>query len=366
MEDMSFTIDNYLKAKELGLPGAGKKASKNTLRNYRYSLEKAVELGGKPLEEFTPQDVETLLEQIAERSYSSSLSNQMLTACRMFFRWGTATGRFKGVNPFEQTVADTSEGVVLPKVLPLDKVEAMIDLFPVIARERAFRLRGDARGEIGGKYQLIAMLMYTAGLRASEAIGLRKKNIATDECALRLVGKGKRERYVPLRSDVCKRVKEAANGLEPNDYLFTRHDPGGRAFVEHTRPVSRNTFDSYFYEAAERVGLDPNEVTPHMLRHTFATHALEKTKRLEVVQDLLGHTTPMTTRIYAKVKPEALRTEYDKLWNTNGNGREEEAVDASPTESANGTEGATGDAPKTSRTRVRTARRRNPIRLVRR
>lgn len=357
MEDMSFTVDNFLKAKEMGLPGTGKKASKGTIRNYRYALEKAEELVGKPVVEFTHRDVETMLERIAEHEYSSSLTNQILTVSRMLFRWGAATGRFEGASPFEQTTSNGSDGVELPKVLPLEKIEAMIELFPVIASERAYRLRGNAQTTVGEKYQMIALLMYTAGLRASEAIGLRKRSI-TDDCALRLIGKGKRERYIPLRKDVCDRLMKMAEGLGPNDYVFGRHDPGAKAFVGHTRPISRNTFDSYFYEAAERVGLDPNEVTPHMLRHTFATHALEKTKRLEVVQDLLGHVTPMTTRIYAKVKPEALRSEYNKLW-------DDDTKFAATPDAPSTTDGAvSGVAKKISRTRAKRIHRR-PVRLVR-
>ncbi|WP_342629019.1 tyrosine recombinase [Nguyenibacter vanlangensis] len=144
-------------------------------------------------------------------------------------------------------------------------------------------------------------ILYASGLRISELLALRVRGLAGDARMLLVSGKGGRERLVPLSAG----ARRAADALIAHDrelrspYLFPGRTPG--------TPLTRQGFDGILRETALRAGLDPARVSPHVLRHSFATHMLARGADLRALQVLLGHADIATTQIYTHVLAERLR-----------------------------------------------------------
>jgi integrase/recombinase XerD len=197
--------------------------------------------------------------------------------------------------------ADPSEGVVRPKVprtlprpLTVDEVASLLavpnDAQPAGLRDRA-----------------ILEVLYGAGVRISELVGLDVDDVDLDEGSVKVMGKGSKERVVPLGrfatravSNYLTRARPALAGQKSAAALFL-NQRGGR--------LTRQGADRVLHIAAAGAGMK-KRVTPHMLRHSFATHLLEGGADVRVVQELLGHASLATTQIYTLVTGQRLREEY--------------------------------------------------------
>lgn len=290
-----FTIEGFLEAKELGGRNAGSRAASDaTLTAYEARLGLIERLAGKPLREMGEKDVDGVLRKLA-RNYSASTRNMTVTVGRQAFAWAIACGYYDGNNPFLNVGASKREEA-LPTIIPMDDVERIL--------ERVADVVGEPVKE---KYQLAFVVQATSGVRISEVLGLRAMDLADGGVMVR--GKGSKSRYVPLRPDVAERLRAYVAGRPLDAFVF--QSDGRRS---QSGAMSVSSFTRVFKRAVEAAGLDPNAITPHVLRHTFATHALRQTGRLEVVQDLLGHADPKTTRIYAKLTKDDLDTAYKNIW----------------------------------------------------
>ncbi len=157
--------------------------------------------------------------------------------------------------------------------------------------------------------QNLIRFLYGTGLRISEALSLRGEHLLFEggkPLAIRVVGKGNKERLVPL-SPLAQRV---VRGLKPppQGFLFTFQEGRRRGFPPSARWVERK-----FRALALKAGLDPRRLTPHKLRHAYATHLVEQGVSLDAVKDLLGHASIATTQIYLHATPERLRKAVEKL-----------------------------------------------------
>ena len=157
----------------------------------------------------------------------------------------------------------------------------------------------------------ILELMYATGLRISEVISLEFKNIDYDECIIRVMGKGSKERIVPVNDYAIKYLKEYIDNYRPelvkneiNNYIFLNN---------HGRMLTRQGIFKMIknYAALKNI---KKTIGPHTLRHTFATHLLENGADLRVIQELLGHSDISTTQIYTHLTKEALHNEYKKYF----------------------------------------------------
>lgn len=143
-------------------------------------------------------------------------------------------------------------------------------------------------------------LLYGAGLRVSELVGMKKSDIKWDEKILNIRGKGSKERIVPIHAAALKAVKQylALNKSE-SPYLFPAKEKGGH--------MSRQAFFKKIKETALNAGLDPSKVSPHVLRHSFASHLLAKDVDLRTLQEMLGHADITTTEIYTHIQDDRLK-----------------------------------------------------------
>ena len=141
------------------------------------------------------------------------------------------------------------------------------------------------------KYRLIAEILHKTGLRISELLDLRVEDIDYEKNKALVRGKGKKERIIYLSQELCEKMKNYARGKE------------GRLF-----PVTAGAVQAYFRRVSRKAGLGRN-VTPHMLRHTFATRLLELGMDIRLIKEILGHSDISTTQIYTKVTEKSLEKE---------------------------------------------------------
>ncbi|WP_025886334.1 tyrosine recombinase [Asaia prunellae] len=220
---------------------------------------------------------------------SSRTTARRLSCLRQFYRFAVREG---------WCVSDPTEGVAmprhqtaLPRLLSQDQVTALI--------EQGCTGHDEPRRDVVSRAAL--ELLYTTGLRISELLALPGRVFVRDAPMVLIRGKGGRERLIP----VSRGAREAALALLHHDrdldspYLFPGRQP--------SRPLTRQGFDKILYQVALRAGIDPDMVSPHVLRHSFATHLLERGADLRALQMLLGHADIATTQIYTHVMQERLR-----------------------------------------------------------
>lgn len=256
-------------------------------------------LAARKIEAATADHVRAYLEVLAADGLAPTSRARKLSAIRQFFRFLLS----EGVRTDDPTSAIDSprRGRPLPKVLSLAEVEALIGTAKeacASAPEGAPRRRA---------YRLNALLetLYASGLRVSELVALPRNVLAVDDRVMTIKGKGERERLVPL-NDAAREALRAYLALLAEDprlkaspFLFPTGD-GGQA-------MTRQRFGQELKALARAAGLDPARVSPHVLRHAFASHLLERGADLRTVQQLLGHADISTTQIYTHVIEERLR-----------------------------------------------------------
>ena len=152
-------------------------------------------------------------------------------------------------------------------------------------------------------------LLYGAGLRVSEAVGLGKTDVDLDQRLVRATGKGDKERVVPLGRPAAEALRRYLARGRP--HLDRRHRP--ELFL-NAQGGALTRAGAFFVlkRLAEKAGLEPERVHPHLLRHSFATHLLEGGADLRTIQELLGHSSLSTTQLYSHVDGKRLRRVYDR------------------------------------------------------
>ena len=182
----------------------------------------------------------------------------------------------------------------LPTVLSFEEVESLLEQ-PDLSKPSGIRDRA------------MLEVMYATGLRVSELLTIEKKNLSIEKKQIRIFGKGAKERYVPISTFaleyLIKYINEVRNEspYRNSKYIFINKEG---------KPLSRQAFWQIIKNYASKAGIIEN-VTPHTLRHCFATHLLENGADLRSVQEMLGHSDISTTQIYTHVSSKRIRSAYD-------------------------------------------------------
>jgi integrase/recombinase XerD len=277
-------------------------AAANTLDAYRRDLEDyagyLASVGASP-ETADAGLLRGFLESISERGLSPASGARRLSAVRQFhkFLYG------EGYAPQDPTasLSGPRKPRPLPKTLSVDQVDRLIEA----AREAC------ARDGISPAERLRALrmhclleLLYASGLRVSELVALPKSAARTRESLIVVRGKGSRERLVPL-TDAAKNAARAylseleAQGRAAGPWLFPSDSESGH--------LTRQAFARDLKAAAGAAGLRGNDISPHVLRHAFASHLLQNGADLRLIQELLGHADISTTQIYTHVLDERMK-----------------------------------------------------------
>lgn len=254
--------------------------SQNTVASYCSDVEKFMDFYNGPLEKAGVADIEEYLSfrhELSERSQA-----RLLSSLRSFFDWMVLEGFMKD-NPCDK-VDGPKIGRYLPDVLSEEEVAMMIDELP---SEKWQAVRDKA----------VLEMLYGCGLRVSEAVNLEISCLFMEEGFVRVIGKGDKERLVPMGEMAVSAVKE---------YLVVRPEPGDSRFSDvlflnrFGKSLSRVSMFNMVKERARAVGI-AKEISPHTLRHSFATHLIEHGADLRVVQEMLGHESIVTTEIYTHI-----------------------------------------------------------------
>ncbi len=271
-------------------------AARNTLLAYGKDLADAQAFlaarhGG--LSAASLEDVEAYFSSLGARGLSPATAARRRAAVRQFYRFALGEGWIKD-DPSRRVDAPR-KGRPLPKVLSRDEVERLIAAASALDGVQGLRLA------------CMLELIYASGLRVSELVGLPLSALARDPAYLMVKGKGGKERLAPLngaartavKAYLERRAELLPKGVKESPWLFPSRGAGGR--------LTARRFAQLLDEAALAAGVDPARVSPHVLRHAFATHLLEGGADLRVVQTLLGHADISTTQIYTHVAEDRLR-----------------------------------------------------------
>lgn len=275
-------------------------ASPNTIESYRRDLTRFADHAGRRRR--LPEDADTALikgymKELSSSGMASSTAARHVSSIRMFFLFLFAEG-VRTDNPVD-AVDSPSVGRSLPKHLSEDDVDKLLNTAALLDGREGLRL--------------VALLeiLYATGLRVTELVSLPLSALTGDGRMLIVRGKGGKERMVPLSQpaiDAVDRYREVRDGFLPkgrstgvaNGFLFPSRGKDGF--------LTRARFGQLMKELAARAGLEPRKVSPHVLRHSFASHMLAHGADLRSIQQMLGHSDISTTQIYTHVLDERLKS----------------------------------------------------------
>ncbi|MGH7540436.1 MAG: site-specific tyrosine recombinase XerD [Gemmatimonadota bacterium] len=259
------------------------------LRDARRLVEHVSEAGVRGPGGIGYPELRDFVAELAERGLAASTVARAISSLRSYFRFLLEEGEIEA-DPAER-LESPSAGRPLPDVLSYPEVERLL---ATVTPGQAFAFRDRA----------ILEVLYGCGLRVSELTGLRALDVDLEEGLLRVLGKGRKERLVPVGADACRALRRYLRESRPR---LDRGESGGRVFLNrHGRPLSRMGVWKILRGYVERAALS-KRVTPHTLRHSFATHLLEGGADLASVQEMLGHADISTTEIYTHVDRGHLR-----------------------------------------------------------
>jgi integrase/recombinase XerD len=308
------TSDARLTSLFLDMLAAEQGAGDNTLDAYRHDLNDFSEFSSRTKADFKTADTQLLRDYLADldaRGFKSTTVARRLSALRHLFRF-LLSERLRDDDP-AAILSGPKRGRGLPKVLSIADVDAL--LTHAKARVEAPQASASQRLRARRLYCLLEVL-YATGLRVSELVALPRAAARRDARMIVVRGKGNKERLVPLNeasrqamADYLAAIEshqpekansKAAKGAATAKWLFPSFGESGH--------LTRQHFARDLKELAAAAGLAPRLVSPHVLRHAFASHLLHNGADLRIVQTLLGHTDISTTQIYTHVVEERLKS----------------------------------------------------------
>jgi integrase/recombinase XerD len=272
-----------------------KGVSMNTHDAYRRDVEKFQEFAAKKhlrLEQATRETIVDFLRSLYQRKLESRSVARNLVTLRQFFRFALIEG-IVTEDPTE-TVESPRFRMGLPRFLSVEEVDRLL-------------AAPDTGTIIGLRDKAMIEVMYSAGLRVSELCGLRLSDFHFDAGYVRCMGKGSKERLVPIGRQAMDIVQRYLRDSRPK--LLRENSPELLFLNRHGGACSRHGFWKTVSDFGRKAGLT-KQLKPHMLRHSFATHLLDRGADLRAVQMMLGHTDIATTQIYTHVVEERLKQVY--------------------------------------------------------
>lgn len=292
MFDYLALFQEYLTV-ELGLAKNTQLAYMRDLRLLMKSLQLKAD---EELLQVSRQQLIAYLVRLKQEGRAASTVARKLASIKAFYRFLTAE-RYIRRNPAEVLEA-ASRGLHLPKVLSVQEVERLLDE-PNLGTLDGYRDK------------TMLELLYATGMRVSELVNVPVKNVDMKMQYVIVMGKGSKERMLPLGRTALHYLEHYLSVVRPQ-LLHGKPDVASELFVTGWGgPMTRERFYEIIVAYGKSAGIS-KRVTPHMLRHSFATHLLNNGTDLRIVQELLGHANISTTQIYTHLNVERLREVYDK------------------------------------------------------
>ncbi len=264
--------------------------AQNTLDSYRRDLTVFLEFcalqGAQELTQITRNHLNGYIRALRERDYSPTSVMRKIASLRGFFKWLCASEICKN-NP-TLTLEQPKVPRKLPKVMSVAEIENILT------------------ADLNKLERLVVELLYGCGLRVSELVGLKTNGIDLNASYIRCSGKGSKERLIPLGSKAKEALK---NYFVQRDFLAKKFniDTKNLFILDSGRFLTRQDVYNFIHEQGKRIH---KNISPHTLRHSFATHLLENGADLRVVQELLGHADVSTTQLYTHISKKRLKEVY--------------------------------------------------------
>ena len=282
--------------------------AKATVRAYESDLNRYVtwlaERGITQPDDIAKQDIEDYVAFLDAAGESARSKARRLASVHEFHRF--ALGQHLVRDDVSASVKAPKGASRLPDVLSVDEVTRLLDAVAVPEKAQA------SADPVALRDQALLEFMYATGCRVSEAVGANLDDIDLDEKIARLLGKGSKQRLVPVGSYACNAMRRYLDQARPQlESLAKTKTPERRAIFLNKRGhrLSRQSVWEVVKQAGQRAHID-KPLHPHTLRHSFATHLIQGGADVRTVQELLGHASVTTTQIYTHVSPESLIETY--------------------------------------------------------
>lgn len=261
--------------------------AENTLEAYRRDLNDFFNFCGNiELDCIQRTKINSYIRSLHEKHYSPTSIMRKIASLRGFFKWSNTNGIIKS-NP-ALTLEQPKVPQKLPKVMTIEEVNNLLN-------QNLTKLQ-----------RVIVELLYGCGLRVSELVNLKLTDYNLSGKYLQCTGKGSKDRIVPLGKKAVKAIKDF---LPERDYYLQKYNLQTKLLLinEHGKKVTRQEVYTFIHESGKKLH---KAISPHTLRHTFATHLIENGADLRVVQELLGHSSVSTTQLYTHISKKRLKEVY--------------------------------------------------------
>ncbi|MEN6588379.1 MAG: site-specific tyrosine recombinase XerD [Proteiniphilum sp.] len=268
--------------------------SPNTIEAYMTDLHKLVDFCDErqlSIHSLRQDHLEEFLATLYDKSLSPRTTARIISGLKSFFRF-LLLEHFRDDDPSELLEAPKT-GLKLPVVLSVEEIDAILAVI-------------DLSTPGGTRNYAILETLYSCGLRISELTNLRFSDLFLEEGFIRVEGKGSKQRLVPISDIAIQKIKD---WLPYRSQITLKKGSEDIVFVSaRGKAISRVTVFHYIRQYAEAVGLQ-KKISPHVFRHSFATHLLERGANIRVIQEMLGHEKITTTEIYTHIDRNFLRQE---------------------------------------------------------
>ena len=290
MNNLNQMIDEFLRYLLID-----KGYSNNTIESYKRDLVKFLEYNkNKSIKEITNNDLKGYIKYLNQENLNEKSISRNISSLKSFYKFLVIAKRISN-NP--------SEVLFTPKIKK--------NLPHILTEEEIFKLLDiDLKDNYSYRNKAMLELLYGTGLRVSELVNLKLENINLNEDIVRTFGKGNKERIIPIGEFAAESLNEYINKHRSsmlkkynNEYLFLNN---------HGNKMTRQGFFKIIKSLAEEKGID-KPLSPHTLRHSFASHLLKYGADLRTIQELLGHSDISTTQIYTHISNEELKENYKEF-----------------------------------------------------
>jgi integrase/recombinase XerC len=246
----------------------------------------------------TTETIRAFLVHLGDQQYSAATMARKIATLRSFYKWADRRGVANG-NPMV-AIRTPRQPKRLPKAIPMDQVEKLL----------AAPGDGDV---LSRRDRAMLETLYSTGIRVSELVGIAHDDVDFAGEALRIRGKGKKERIVPLGTHAIASIQRYLDMLRTDPRFADAHnEPRAPLFVnKHGGRLSSRSVRRKLDKYLKMAGLDPS-ISPHTLRHSFATHLLDNGADLRSVQELLGHQSLSTTQVYTHLSTSRVQDAYNR------------------------------------------------------
>ncbi len=284
MPDNLKEYENYLKFE--------KNYSMNTINSYLSDIKEYQEFKKGDILSSTKEDILAYLKTI--KNLESTTISHKISSLKSFFKYYQKREKIKA-NPLAN-IKSPKIAKKLPTYLTLEEVSKLLDV--------------EIKSPYDARNKAILELLYSSGIRISELCNMQTSNYNSYECIIRLIGKGSKERIIPLGDYAISVLEDYINNYRPK---INKKNINSIFINNRGDAISRQFIFKVIKKECLKKGIRKN-VSPHTLRHTFATHLLQNGADLRIIQELLGHENISTTQIYTHVSNQELKNDYQKFF----------------------------------------------------